>query len=43
MQKKKNCNSYCNEWYYIQWSHKSQHVEVYELCLEPKMGCMAYE
>jgi hypothetical protein len=23
--------------------HTSQDVEVYELCLAPKMGCMAYE
>jgi hypothetical protein len=43
VQCKKNCNSYYNAWYYIQWSHKSQYVEVYELCLEPKMSCMAYE
>ena len=23
--------------------HTSQYVEVYEFCLAPKMGCMAYE
>jgi len=28
---KKSCNSYYNAWYYIQWSHKIQYVEVYEL------------
>jgi hypothetical protein len=27
----------------FQWSHNSQDVEVYELCLAPEMGCMAYE
>ena len=41
---KKNGNSYCNAWYYIQWSHNSQYVEVdVELCLAPKMDTMAYE
>jgi len=43
MSKKKSGNCYCNAWYYIQWSHKSQYMEVDELCLAPKMDCMAYE
>ena len=41
--KKKSCNYYSNAWYYIQCSHDSQYVEVYELSLAPKLGCMAYE
>jgi hypothetical protein len=34
---------YYNAWYNITWSHKSHDVEVYELGLAPKMGCMAYK
>ena len=40
---KKSGNFYCNALYYIQRSHKSEYVEVYELCLAPKMDSMVYE
>ena len=40
----KNCNSYYNAWYYIQWSQESiWGNKVYKFSMAPIMGCTAYE